>query len=67
MSSYWLYGWSTLVTCIHTSLDDVHRWRVCFWVSVIPAALLAVLMEFCAESPHWLFKVCFFHLKQVRA
>ncbi|KAJ0962582.1 hypothetical protein J5N97_027704 [Dioscorea zingiberensis] len=31
-------------------------WRVCFWVSVIPAALLALCMEFCAESPHWLFK-----------
>ncbi|XP_028120944.1 probable plastidic glucose transporter 3 [Camellia sinensis] len=31
-------------------------WRVCFWVSAIPAAVLAVLMEFCAESPHWLFK-----------
>ncbi|KAG8379971.1 hypothetical protein BUALT_Bualt07G0145000 [Buddleja alternifolia] len=31
-------------------------WRVCFWVSAIPAALLAILMEFSAESPHWLFK-----------
>ncbi|XAR50653.1 hypothetical protein NMG60_11005031 [Bertholletia excelsa] len=31
-------------------------WRVCFWVSTIPAALLAVLMEFSAESPHWLYK-----------
>lgn len=31
-------------------------WRVCFWVSALPAALLAILMEFCAESPHWLFK-----------
>ncbi|KAL0354663.1 UNVERIFIED_CONTAM: putative plastidic glucose transporter 2 [Sesamum radiatum] len=31
-------------------------WRVCFWVSAIPAALLALLMEFSAESPHWLFK-----------
>ncbi|XP_039120174.1 probable plastidic glucose transporter 2 isoform X1 [Dioscorea cayenensis subsp. rotundata] len=31
-------------------------WRVCFWVSVVPAALLALCMEFCAESPHWLFK-----------
>ncbi|XP_038895248.1 probable plastidic glucose transporter 3 isoform X2 [Benincasa hispida] len=31
-------------------------WRACFWVSVIPAALLALLMEFSAESPHWLFK-----------
>lgn len=36
---------------------DVPRWwRVCFWVSTVPAALLALLMEFCAESPHWLFK-----------
>ncbi|XP_061359331.1 probable plastidic glucose transporter 3 [Gastrolobium bilobum] len=31
-------------------------WRICFWVSAIPAALLALFMEFCAESPHWLFK-----------
>ncbi|XP_057969263.1 probable plastidic glucose transporter 3 [Malania oleifera] len=31
-------------------------WRVCFWVSSIPAAMLALFMEFCAESPHWLFK-----------
>lgn len=36
--------------------DTVGWWRVCFWISTIPAALLAVLMEFCAESPHWLFK-----------
>lgn len=33
------------------------RWRICFWVSVVPAALLAVLMELCVESPHWLVKV----------
>ncbi|GAB2293527.1 hypothetical protein Dimus_027734 [Dionaea muscipula] len=32
------------------------RWRVCFWVPVIPAVLLALTMELCAESPHWLFK-----------
>lgn len=31
-------------------------WRVCFWVSAIPAAILALFMEFSAESPHWLFK-----------
>ncbi|KAK7349188.1 hypothetical protein VNO77_06357 [Canavalia gladiata] len=31
-------------------------WRMCFWVSVIPAAVLALFMEICAESPHWLFK-----------
>eukprot|EP00262_Sarcandra_glabra_P009412 TRINITY_DN2378_c0_g1_i1.p1 TRINITY_DN2378_c0_g1~~TRINITY_DN2378_c0_g1_i1.p1 ORF type:complete len:491 (+),score=74.08 TRINITY_DN2378_c0_g1_i1:357-1829(+) len=31
-------------------------WRVCFWVSAIPAAILALAMEFCVESPHWLYK-----------
>ncbi|CAI0474683.1 unnamed protein product [Linum tenue] len=31
-------------------------WRICFWVSAIPAASLAILMEFCAESPYWLLK-----------
>ncbi|XVF86643.1 hypothetical protein PTKIN_Ptkin18bG0058900 [Pterospermum kingtungense] len=31
-------------------------WRVCFWVSAVPAAILVLLMEFSAESPHWLFK-----------
>ncbi|XP_039033786.1 probable plastidic glucose transporter 3 isoform X2 [Hibiscus syriacus] len=31
-------------------------WRMCFWASVAPAAILALFMEFCAESPHWLFK-----------
>lgn len=31
-------------------------WRVCFWVSAIPAAILALAMVFCAESPHWLYK-----------
>ena len=31
-------------------------WRVCFWASTIPGALLATFMEFCAESPHWLSK-----------
>ncbi|KDP37254.1 hypothetical protein JCGZ_06310 [Jatropha curcas] len=36
--------------------DNVGWWRICFWVSAIPAAVLALLMEFCAESPHWLFK-----------
>jgi hypothetical protein len=35
----------------------VGRWRVCFWVAAIPAILLALGMEFCAESPHWLYKV----------
>lgn len=36
--------------------EIVGWWRVCFWVSTVPAATLAFLMEFCAESPHWLFK-----------
>jgi MFS family permease len=31
-------------------------WRVCFWVSIIPAVILALAMVFCAESPHWLYK-----------
>ncbi|XP_051136026.1 probable plastidic glucose transporter 2 [Andrographis paniculata] len=31
-------------------------WRMCFWVSAVPAALLAFFMQFSAESPHWLFK-----------
>ncbi|XVE88877.1 hypothetical protein DITRI_Ditri19aG0103900 [Diplodiscus trichospermus] len=31
-------------------------WRICFWVSAVPAAILALCMEFSAESPHWLFK-----------
>ncbi|GLJ29773.1 hypothetical protein SUGI_0587970 [Cryptomeria japonica] len=31
-------------------------WRVCFWLSAIPAALLALGMELCAESPQWLVK-----------
>jgi hypothetical protein len=30
---------------------------VCFWVAAIPAILLALGMEFCAESPQWLYKV----------
>ncbi|XP_020263976.1 probable plastidic glucose transporter 2 [Asparagus officinalis] len=31
-------------------------WRVCFWGSTIPGAFLAILIEFCAESPSWLYK-----------
>ncbi|KAL8120195.1 putative plastidic glucose transporter 2 isoform X2 [Apium graveolens] len=31
-------------------------WRICFWVSIVPAVILAVGMEFSAESPHWLYK-----------
>ncbi|KAJ4824001.1 hypothetical protein Tsubulata_033098 [Turnera subulata] len=36
--------------------DAVGWWRTCFWVSIIPAAMLAIFMEFCAESPQWLLK-----------
>ncbi|KAF5739158.1 Major facilitator superfamily protein isoform 1 [Tripterygium wilfordii] len=36
--------------------DTAGWWRTCFWVSAIPAAVLALFMEFSAESPHWLFK-----------
>ncbi|KAI5071703.1 hypothetical protein GOP47_0013954 [Adiantum capillus-veneris] len=31
-------------------------WRACFWISSIPAALLLLGMEFCPESPRWLYK-----------
>nr|KYP54185.1 putative plastidic glucose transporter 3 [Cajanus cajan] len=33
--------------------EIVGWWRICFW---IPATMLAIFMEICAESPHWLFK-----------
>ncbi|XP_038879457.1 probable plastidic glucose transporter 2 isoform X2 [Benincasa hispida] len=36
--------------------EIVGWWRTCFWVSTIPAALLALAIVFCAESPHWLYK-----------
>ncbi|KAK4852927.1 hypothetical protein QYF36_001224 [Acer negundo] len=36
--------------------EIVGWWRICFWVSTIPAAILALAMFFCAESPHWLYK-----------
>lgn len=35
----------------------VGGWSICFWVSASPAAVLALSMEFCAESRHWLYKV----------
>ncbi|KAK1313234.1 putative plastidic glucose transporter 2 [Acorus calamus] len=38
------------------SKSIVGWWRVCFWISAVPAAILALFMEFCAESPHWLYK-----------
>jgi len=42
---------------IGTPVKDIDRWwRVCFWVAVIPATLQALGMEFCAESPQWLYK-----------
>lgn len=36
--------------------DTVGWWRMCFWLSTIPAATLAIGMILCAESPHWLYK-----------
>ncbi|GMI84285.1 hypothetical protein like AT1G67300 [Hibiscus trionum] len=36
--------------------EIVGWWRICFWVSTIPAGFLAFAMIFCAESPHWLYK-----------
>ncbi|MFS7898242.1 putative major facilitator, sugar transporter [Helianthus anomalus] len=38
---------------------SLFRWRICFWLSTIPSTVLALAMIFCAESPHWLYKVCF--------
>ncbi|KAJ9551294.1 hypothetical protein OSB04_015339 [Centaurea solstitialis] len=32
-------------------------WRMCFWLSTIPSTVLALAMVFCAESPHWLYKI----------
>ncbi|KAK5785573.1 hypothetical protein PVK06_040169 [Gossypium arboreum] len=32
-------------------LADI-EWRICFWASVAPAAILALFMEFSVESPH---------------
>jgi len=31
-------------------------WRTCFWISTVPAGLLALAIPLCVESPHWLFK-----------
>lgn len=42
---------------VGTPVKDIDRWwRVCFWVSAVPAALQAIAIEFCAESPQWLYK-----------
>ncbi|KAI5067347.1 hypothetical protein GOP47_0017875 [Adiantum capillus-veneris] len=31
-------------------------WRLCFWLSLVPAAILLLGFECCPESPRWLFK-----------
>ena len=61
--------WSETFCCIASLLNFIcvksictkdvafGRWRVCFWVAAIPATLQALAMEFCAESPQWLYKV----------
>ncbi|XP_062218832.1 probable plastidic glucose transporter 2 [Phragmites australis] len=42
---------------IGTPVKDIDRWwRVCFWIAAVPAILQALAMEFCAESPQWLYK-----------
>ncbi|KAM3297870.1 hypothetical protein ACQJBY_039698 [Aegilops geniculata] len=42
---------------VGTPVKDIDRWwRVCFWVSAVPAVLQAIAMEFCVESPQWLYK-----------
>ncbi|WVZ76918.1 hypothetical protein U9M48_024836 [Paspalum notatum var. saurae] len=42
---------------IGTPVKDIDKWwRVCFWIATIPATLQALGMEFCAESPQWLYK-----------
>ncbi|KAL2926854.1 putative plastidic glucose transporter 2 [Bienertia sinuspersici] len=38
------------------SKDIAEWWRMCFWLSTIPAATLALGMILCAESPIWLHK-----------
>jgi len=48
-----------LIELLKLSFHVVYaRWRICFWVSTVPAGILALSMMFCAESPHWLYKVC---------
>ncbi|KAL6006198.1 hypothetical protein ACLOJK_040244 [Asimina triloba] len=53
---YVAYGLIVNYQSLHLLTENANRWRVCFWVSAIPAAMLALGMEFCAESPHWLYK-----------
>ncbi|WZZ66930.1 hypothetical protein YC2023_078300 [Brassica napus] len=60
------YGSSTqIATCLGLlaslfagipAKDNFGWWRICFWISTVPAVVLAVFMELCAESPQWLFK-----------
>ncbi|KAL0806042.1 hypothetical protein Bca101_098533 [Brassica carinata] len=60
------YGSSTqIATCLGLlaslfagipAKDNLGWWRICFWISTVPAVVLAVFMELCAESPQWLFK-----------
>ena len=57
------HAFSSTASVIHMLLfglilHNLLRWRICFWVSTIPAGVLAFAMMFCAESPHWLYKVC---------
>ncbi|GFY98361.1 major facilitator superfamily protein [Actinidia rufa] len=35
---------------INAAISSAALWRTCFWVSTIPAAILALAMVFCAES-----------------
>lgn len=49
-------------TYVNNAPNSLFRWRVCFLVSIIPATILCLSMSFCAESPHWLYKVCFHKL-----
>uniref|UniRef100_N1R4M0 Putative plastidic glucose transporter 3 n=1 Tax=Aegilops tauschii TaxID=37682 RepID=N1R4M0_AEGTA len=64
LEDYWLErngvgstGGFTLYNRVGTPVKDIDRWwRVCFWVSAVPAVLQAIAMEFCVESPQWLYK-----------
>ncbi|CAH2068028.1 unnamed protein product, partial [Thlaspi arvense] len=60
------YGSSTqIATCLGLlgslfagipAKDNFGWWRICFWISTVPAVMLTVCMELCDESPQWLFK-----------
>ncbi|PWA94112.1 hexose transporter family protein [Artemisia annua] len=49
-------SWTNMFFLHWDTSKGCFTWRMCFLVSTVPAALLAFLMEFYAESPHWLFK-----------